>query len=208
MENNKYLLLEKVMRMFGIYFLILGVGLFVGQFVPSAFTLPLMIAVIVLLIVTSFVKFKRRGGALFYTFISFVLGICLYSSMAYYVGELGISIVVSVVGVASILFGILGTVGFKIKRDLSGWSTYLFVGLIALVLFSIFAMFLPFSSTLALILSGVGILIFSLYTVYEMNLIANGHITHEEVPNIAFGLFLNYINIVLDLLRIVSLSRD
>lgn len=205
---NRYNALEQVMKWFGIFWLITGVGLFVGGFVPDELMIPISIATFVILLISSFLRKSKKGGIKLGILISFLLGITLRNVAEYYIGDLGFSIVASVVISCVILFSILSFIGFKLKRDLSGWGNILLILLIGLIIFSLVSFFIPFSSVLVLILSGIGFILFSLFTVYDMNRIAKGHVRDEDIGVVALGLYLNLLNMILDLLRIVGILND
>jgi FtsH-binding integral membrane protein len=82
------------------------------------------------------------------------------------------------------------------------------MALIGIVVVSIFSIFVPFSSGLTLILSIAGVLLFSLYTIYDFNKIRHQNITEEDVPFVAIGLYLDFLNLFLNILRIVGIFKD
>lgn len=44
---------------------------------------------------------------------SFLIGVTLYSSVGFYVGELGLEIVVLVIGRCTVTFALIGLIGYK-----------------------------------------------------------------------------------------------
>ena len=116
-----------------------------------------------------------------------------------------------------VLFSVLAIYGYVTKEDLSKYRTYLIVGLIALVVMSIINVFLR-SSQMDFILSIVGVVLFVIFTAYDVNRIKN-QFTHsivyeKEVELLdkieiagALTLYLDFINLFLYLLRLFGRRR-
>ncbi len=116
-----------------------------------------------------------------------------------------------------VLFSVLAIYGYVTKEDLSKYRTYLIVGLIALVVMSIINIFLR-SSQMDFILSIVGVVLFVIFTAYDVNRIKN-QFTHsivyeKEVELLdkieiagALTLYLDFINLFLYLLRLFGRRR-
>lgn len=68
--------------------------------------------------------------------------------------------------VTAVSFGALSLYGYTTKRDLSAFGTFLFMGVIGLVLASVVNIFLQ-SSMMQLVISAVGVLIFAGLTAYD-----------------------------------------
>ena len=167
-SNNRYDIMNQVFKLFGILWLVTGIGLIVGQFLPNWVSLPIGFLTLAILIITSFMKMSKKLGIKVGIIIAFLIGISLNSLVTYYIGTLGNSVVLAVFGTTAIVFGVTGFIGMKTKKDLMGWGNILLISLIVLVVFSLLAIFIPFSNTLVLILSGAGVLIFSLFNIYEL----------------------------------------
>ncbi len=117
---------------------------------------------------------------------------------------------------ATALFGTMTFVGFVTKADLTKLGTYLFVGLIGLIV----AMFLNFflkSSALDLIVSLVGVVIFTGLTAYDTQKISRlaadpkvqgqGAMLGKLSVLGALTLYLDFLNLFLLLLRLVGRRR-
>lgn len=205
---NRYNTLEEVMKWFIIFWVSTVVGMFVGGYLPEAVMLPLSIATLVILIVSSFLRKSKKGGIKLGLLISFLIGITLRFSVGYYVGALGGTVVLMVILSCAVFFSILAFIGFKLRKDLTSWGNILFIILIGLVIFSLVGFIVPFSDILVLVLSGVGFIIFSLFTVFDMNRIAKGHVREEDIGIVALGLYLNLVNMILDALRFIGILSD
>jgi len=93
------------------------------------------------------------------------------------------------------------------KYDFSGMGPWLFGGLIALVMTGLVGIFIPFSSTLNLIYAIGGTLLFSGYIVYDTYLI-NRRLSPDEYIMGAISLYLDFINLFLSILRLLSSLQD
>lgn len=202
---NKQEYMRKVFRMFFFYWLITAVGVFLGQYLPSFFHLPLFVLSIVLLFLAAFLQNRTtRLPKLIYISVALILGLTAYAGFARFLDTLGPSLLYTIVLSIVIIFGLLGIFGYKLNLDLRKFGTYLFVALIVLLVVSLVAMVIPGSSILSLVLSGAGLLLFSLFTIYDFNRIANTHGNPDNVVYDAFSLYINLFNMIIDALNIAS----
>lgn len=111
---------------------------------------------------------------------------------------------------AAIIFGIFAIIGKTTDIDLSKWSTYVLVALIAIIILELINLFL-LNNTLNIVLSIVSILVFSFFIAYDIQkALDKAFMSNCENKGIycAFQLFLDFINIFIDLLRLFGKSRD
>ena len=109
-----------------------------------------------------------------------------------------------------LVFGAFCLIGHFTKMDLSKWSTYLFMALIAIVILNIINIFVM-NHTLNMFLCIVGVLLFCAYTAYDIQKIKNDDfLMDSENKSVfcAFQLFIDFINIFLDLLHLFGNTRD
>ncbi len=113
---------------------------------------------------------------------------------------------------AAAMFGAAAFYGATTKRSLAGLRGILFMGLIGLIVAMVLNIFLN-SGPLNLVISLVGIVIFTALTAYDVQRIQNGDIAAatgslEKAAVIgALHLYLNFINLFLFFLRLFG-SRD
>ena len=97
------------------------------------------------------------------------------------------------------------------ELDLSKFSTFLFMGLIGLLLAYVLGMFID-NSTFDFVLAAVGIVLFLGFTAYDMQAIKrNWYGIASEDNQAIFGalqLYIDFINIIIDLLRIFGKGKD
>jgi len=113
--------------------------------------------------------------------------------------------------IAAIVFAIFGAVGYFTNLDLTKISTFLLMGLFAIIICVIINLFIN-NETFDLVITIISLLIFFGFTAYDVQKIkrnyANG--MDNEVVAIygAFELYLDFINIFLDLLRIFGDAKN
>ncbi len=115
------------------------------------------------------------------------------------------------------MFGAMAVYGMVTKRDLSGMGSFLFMGLIGIILASLVNLFLK-SSGLYWAISGIGVLVFVGLTAYdvqkiktmgEQGIMQQGEAAIQKGAIIgALALYLDFINLFLMLLRFFGGSRD
>lgn len=110
----------------------------------------------------------------------------------------------------AVIFGIFAIIGKTTNIDLSKWSVYLLVGLIAIIILEIINIFVM-NNTLNMIICIASVVIFCGYTAYDIKkLYDTNFLVNVENKGIyiAFQLFLDFINIFLDLLRLFGRNKD
>ena len=70
--------------------------------------------------------------------------------------------------IASVMFGCMAMFGYKTAKDLSFMGVFLFMGMIGLILVGVVSMIWPLGGTFATIVSAIGVLLFALFTAYDM----------------------------------------
>jgi uncharacterized protein len=108
-------------------------------------------------------------------------------------------------------FGALSVYATVTKKDLSGWGTFLFMGLIGVVIASIVNIFVA-SSALSFVLSCAGVVVFGGLTAYDTQKLRQMHASAGNgrgglAINGALTLYLDFINLFLSLLRLMGNRR-
>jgi len=105
-------------------------------------------------------------------------------------------------------FGAVSLYGYTTKRDLSGWGSFLFMGLIGIIIASIVNIFLG-STMLQFVVSVIGVLVFTGLTAYDTQRIKEtyyagdgGEVAGRKAIMGALSLYLDFINLFLMLLRL------
>ena len=207
-ESYKKSLISKVLKEFFVLLLVCTIGMIFGKiFVPPQFAFVAGIGSLILLVVAARTR-SRENKSLsrvnIYS-VSFLMGISTFPTILYYVSSIGSEMVLISLGITTVIFGSLALYSSQSKRDFTFLGSTLFVGLIALILISIVGLFLK-SEIYQLAIAWLGILIFSGYVLHDISMIKNRPFTEDDVPRLALNLFLDFINIFIFVLRIVSRS--
>ena len=111
-------------------------------------------------------------------------------------------------------FGAMSLYGYTTKRDLTGMGSFLFMGLIGIIIASVVNIFLA-SSALGFAISVIGVLIFTGLTAYDTQKIKemysvndDGTVAGRKAIMGALSLYLDFINLFLMLLRLFGQSRN
>ncbi|MBK6324750.1 MAG: Bax inhibitor-1/YccA family protein [Chloroflexi bacterium] len=159
---------------------------------------------------------KLSTGAALAMFFAYAAlnGVTLSSILLAY--DLGV--VTMAFGVTAVVFTLLTIVGLTTKQDLTKWGPILFFGLIGIILATLVNMFLR-SSTLDLIITYLGIIIFLALIVYDTKYIkkmtyaaaAQQGDLQAVIGRIsvlgALKLYLDFINLFLYILRLLGRRR-
>lgn len=201
--------MPSVMRTFAISLAISVLGMAAGTLIPPALFLPLAILEIAMLIGAFIMRRKKAIGYTFLYVFTFISGMTTYPIIAHYLALAGANVVILAGVTTTVVFGGLALYATTTKRDLSFLRGILLAALLALVAISIFNLFSPLSSTAMLVFSFIGILVFSGYVLYDFNRMKHYGVTAEEVPLMALNLYLDFINLFINILRFFGiLSSD
>ncbi|MFJ7829810.1 Bax inhibitor-1/YccA family protein [Peribacillus sp. NPDC097264] len=196
---NAYM--PSVMRTFALSLAISVLGMAAGTFIPPALFLPLAILEIAMLMGAFILRRKKAIGYTFLFVFTFISGMITYPIIAHYLALAGANVVILAGVTTTVVFGGLALYATTTKRDLSFLSGILFAALLALIAISIFNIFSPLSSMAMLVYSFIGILVFSGYVLYDFNRMKHYGVTAEEVPLMALNLYLDFINLFINILR-------
>jgi FtsH-binding integral membrane protein len=115
--------------------------------------------------------------------------------------------------VTAATFGAMSLWGYTTKRDLTGLGSFLFMGLIGILIASVVNMFLQ-SGTMSLVISVIGVLVFTGLTAYDTQKIKeeydvghDGTVAGKNAIMGALRLYLDFINLFLMLLRLMGDRR-
>ena len=139
-----------------------------------------------------------------------LLGVMLSSIFVAYTG----ASITRVFFISAASFGALSLYGYTTQRDLSGWGSFLFMGLIGVILASLVNLIWP-SSMLSFVISVAGVLVFAGLTAYDTQKIKemydvndDGTVSGRKAVMGALNLYLDFVNLFLMLLRLFGNSRN
>ena len=193
-------------------------GQFLTSFGYAMFASPLkwlfILAPLAMVMVISFGIDRLRPATaqmLFWVF-SALMGISLSSIFLVYTH----TSIVRVFFITAATFGALSLYGYTTKRDMSGMGSFLFMGLIGIIIASLVNLFLA-SSMLQFVVSVVGVLVFAGLTAWDTQRLKNdyiygyasqgGDVAERAAITGALSLYLNFINLFTLLLQLLG-QRD
>ena len=121
--------------------------------------------------------------------------------------------IVRVFFISAATFGAMSLYGYTTQRNLMSWGSFLFMGLIGIIIAMIVNIFLA-SAALDFAISGIGVLVFVGLTAYDTQRIRNEYAatdgTEVATKKAVFGalrLYLDFINLMMMMLRLFGVRR-
>ena len=180
-----------------------------GQLIyASAFRWVVILAPLALVFFLSFRIHKMSVSAAQTTFwvYSALVGLSLSTIFLVYTGQS----IVRTFFITAASFGALSLWGYTTKRDLTGMGSFLFMGLIGLILASVVNIFLA-SSALQFAISAIGVLVFAGLTAYDTQQIKEMYYEGDDTLVAgrkaimgALRLYLDFINMFMFLLQFLG----
>lgn len=186
-----------------------GAGL-VGPLVPDSLMIPLYFVALIALIAASFSRslMKPAVSNTFAVAIPAILGVILYPTLNYYVGTGQGDIVYSAALGTAIVFGTMAVWGWVSKKNLDSWLPALFFITLGVIGASLLNAFVFQLVGLSLVISIGVVVIFSIYTFIDIQLIKRRAMGDAPASFYALNLFLDIYNIFVALLRIIGIARS
>ena len=151
-------------------------------------------------------KFSKTGLQIFLHSFAALMGLSFATIFAIF--TMG-SIVSAFMG-AGVLFGLMSFYGYFTKKDLSGVGQFMIIGLIAIIIASIINIFIG-STVMQMVISALAIIIFLGLTAYDTQrireLVSIDNDGREEVIG-ALTLYMDFINLFINLLQLVGVKKD
>jgi FtsH-binding integral membrane protein len=139
-----------------------------------------------------------------------LMGISLSPILLIYTG----ASVAKVFFISAAAFGGLSLWGYTTTRDLTGWGSFLFMGLIGIIIAMVVNIFLG-SPAIDFAISVIGVLVFAGLTAYDTQKIKemyyagdDGTVAGRKAIMGALSLYLDFINLFLMLLRLFGQGRE
>ncbi len=147
--------------------------------------------------------------ALFWVYAA-LMGVSLASVFLVFTGES----VARVFFITAGTFGAMSLYGYTTQRDLSQWGSFLFMGLIGIIIASLVNIFLA-SSALQFAISVIGVIVFVGLTAYDTQQIKDMYFEDDDAQTAgkkaimgALRLYLDFINLFMMLLQLFGSRRD
>ena len=133
-----------------------------------------------------------------------LMGLSLASIFVVFTGES----IARVFFITAATFGAMSLYGYTTKRDLTAWGSFLFMGLIGIIIAAVVNLFIG-SSAIQFAISVIGVLVFVGLTAYDTQKIKNeylvtdsGELVAKKAIMGALRLYLDFINLFLMLLHL------
>lgn len=150
------------------------------------------------------------GYALFVLFAllsGFTLTPILLSAIGLLGATAGMTLIFKALFAATCTFAAAGLVGWTTGKDLSSWGGMLVAAVVGLIITGVVNIFLQ-STLLELLASGAGVVIFTIFTAYDIQRI-KAHYSENMYLGAAISLYLDFINLFISILRLMlAFSRD
>lgn len=179
-----------------------------GQLIyVSALKWVIMLAPLAFVFFISFRIYKMSvtGAQIAFWLFAAAMGLSLSSIFLVYTGQS----ITQVFFVTAAAFGGLSLYGYTTQRDLSGWGSFLIMGVFGIIITALVNLFVQ-SSALQFAISVIGVLVFAGLTAYDTQRIKDGY--HEIKGDMtatskaaimgALNLYLDFINMFLMLLQL------
>lgn len=180
---------------------------FASNFWISWVLLGVIIAVMIALVCCGDVRRKYPLNLILLGIFTIAESILLGAISASY----KVDTVLIAVGITAVVVVGLTIFSFQTKIDFTGLGTYLFVAFLVLFAFSILALIIR-SKILNIVYAALGAGLFSMYLVFDTQLMMGGKhkysISPEEYIIACLNLYLDIINLFLMILRLVGAARD
>jgi uncharacterized protein len=154
-------------------------------------------------------KIQASTAQLLFWIYAAIMGVSLSFIFMVYQGES----IARVFFITAATFGAMSLYGYTTQRDLSGFGSFLFMGLIGIIIASVVNIFMQ-SSAMQFAISIIGVLVFTGLTAYDTQKIKSmyqdglGHETSTKMAVMgALNLYLDFINLFLMLLRLLGDRR-
>jgi hypothetical protein len=177
----------------------------------TALSWLVMLSPLAFILVLSFGIQKLRPAtaqALFWAFAG-VMGLSLSSIFIVYTG----TSIARVFFITAALFGAMSLYGYTTKKSLASWGSFLFMGLLGVIIAMVVNIFLA-SSALHFAISVIGVLIFTGLTAYDTQNIKQQYyegdgavIAEKKAIMGALRLYLDFINLFIMLMHLMGQQR-
>ena len=196
----------QILKTFFLGLIFLAIGSFAGVYlIPYSIKSILNIA---FFIVVLFSMFSRKGGFIrskssMYIY-ALILGVLSGSSYVYYFYRLGSGLFISVVIGVVLIFGIAYIIALRSSdENIFRLAPFVWGGVFALFILEILNIFLFRFSTYTLVISAIGIIMKSIQRKCQY-----GVLSEQEIAIFAYSIFISFLNLLLDLLRFVSIIQS
>ena len=177
----------------------------------TALAWVVMLAPLAFILVISFGidRLSARAAQSLYWAFAGTMGLSLASIFLIYTA----TSITRVFFITAATFGAMSLYGYTTRRDLTSWGSFLFMGLIGIIIASVVNIFLA-SAAIQFAVSVIGVLVFVGLTAYDTQMIRreysavdSAEVATKKAVYGALRLYLDFINLMLMLLRLFGARR-
>ncbi|KKU80506.1 MAG: hypothetical protein UY05_C0005G0006 [Candidatus Peregrinibacteria bacterium GW2011_GWA2_47_7] len=212
--NQRQGFYNKVLFFFGLALAVSAGGVYVGfrYGLPIFVAQPNLIWVVyileLVLIFTSRMWSRKRPLNYFlFALFTFATGLTLVPLLASFVIEFGTGFLTKALMATTTTFLATALIGWTARRSFAGLGSFLLVSLIGLIIVSLIGVFIPWNNSIEMFVSGFGVVIFSAFTMYDIQRIKE--YPEEYYIDAALNLYLDIFNLFIYILRFFgALNRN
>ena len=134
---------------------------------------------------------------------TFTTGISLVPLLASLIGMGKGAVIGNAFLMTSVLFGALSLFAINSKSDYSSWGKPLFITLIVVIIASLVNIFILHSPIMHIVITAGILLLFSLFTIYDTQNIANG--AYSSPVDAAVSLYIDFLNMFTTILQLLGI---
>jgi len=198
----------KVMNFVGLAFAVTAAGTWLAPFIlPANFPYFLIFIAELALVFTAriWAQWARPGNILMFCGFAFLSGLTLFPLLNYALQIGGHQLIFQALFATVALAFSAGIYARTTSRDLSGIGGFLMIALIGLIIVGILQIFW-FSSIVEMIAAGVGVVLFSAFIAYDIQMLER--FPRDRAIEAAIGLYLSIFNLFTSVLRLLIALRD
>ncbi len=184
----------------------IGAALYLG---PLKWVVMLAPLALVFLFAARVNRMSVAGAQTVFWLFAALMGVSLSSILIVFTAES----VAQVFFITAATFGAMSLYGYTTKRSLAGWGSFLFMGLIGIVIAMVVNLFLA-SAMLHFAISIIGVIVFTGLTAYDTQRIKESYSVHmsgemaaKSAIHGALRLYLDFINLFVMLIHLLGVTR-
>ena len=137
---------------------------------------------------------------------TFALGVMIVPLLSMIIGQGNGMLIGNAFLMTSVLFGALSLFAINSKSDFSSWGKPLFITLVVIIIASLVNVFILKSPMMHVIITAGILLLFSIFTIYDTQNIANG--AYDSPVDAAVSLYLDFLNMFTAILQLLGIMGD
>ena len=204
----------KVMTFFALAVLCSAAGVYVTMhyfmqyFIQTPQLIYVLFVVELIMIFTSRLWSKKIPlNCVMFAAFTFITGVTIAPLIAVLAASsAGSTILMQALLATGLMFTATAIIGWTTHYDLSGMRGFLFMTLIGMIIVGVIGIFIPWGSTMEIVYSGIGVILFAGYTMYDIQRLKQ--YPEDMYIEAALALYLDIFNLFLYILRLImSLNR-